>query len=109
MVKETDTMSHEWPIYVQDRKGNSIYLTQERWEHALDHPGMHGELLDQVLQTIRQGARKQDAYDLTKFKYTRRVVNLPMRYTHIVVVVKFSLHAGQPNNFVLTAYLVERW
>jgi len=102
----------EWPIFVQDRRERTIYLTQERWEHALDHPGMHDGLLDHVLETVRKGRRSQDPYDPTKFKYTRSFLNLPMSYTHIVVVVKFGWQEGEPsiaNNFVLTAYLVERW
>ncbi len=104
--------SRTWPIFVRDRKGYAIYLTLERWEHALDHPGMHEGLLDQVLETLRKGRRKQDHYDPTKFKYTRGLLNLPMSYTHIVVVVKFGWQEEEPitaNNFVLTAYLVERW
>jgi hypothetical protein len=102
----------KWPIFVQDRQDRTIYLTQERWEHALAHPGMHNELLDLVLETIRQGKRRQDHYDPAKFKYTRSFLNLPMSYTHVVVVVKFSWQEKEPpiaDNFVLTAYLVERW
>jgi len=104
--------NHIWPIFVQDRQGRSIYLTQERWEHALDHPGMDIGLLGQVLETLRTGRRRQDLYDHTKFKYTRSFSDLPMDYTHIVVVVKFGWRARDPhtiNNFCLTAYLVERW
>lgn len=98
-----------WPIFVRDRSGRVIYLTQERWGHALDHPGMHEGLLDQVLETLRKSKRRQDSYDPAKFRYTRGFLNLPMSYTHIVVVVKFGFQEGEPNNFVLTAYLVERW
>jgi len=58
-----------WPIFVQDRGGRPIYLTQERWAHALDHPGMNEELLDCVLATLSKGQRQQDAYDPAKFKY----------------------------------------
>jgi hypothetical protein len=50
--------SRVWPIFVQDREGRQIYLTQERWEHALDHPGMHEGLLVSVLETLRQARRK---------------------------------------------------
>lgn len=96
-----------WPIYVQDRKENKIYLTEERWEHALDHPGMHEDLLE----TLRKGERKQDIYDSAKFKYNHEFSNLPLSYTHLVVVVKFGWKGipEAPNNFVLTAYLIEKW
>ena len=103
--------SRAWPIFVQDREGHQIYLTQERWEHALDHPGMHEGLLESVLETLQQGRRKQDPYDPAKFKYTLGFASLPSPYTHIVVVVKCGWQgaSAEANNFVLTAYLVERW
>ncbi len=58
-----------WPIFVRDQKERSICLAQERWDHALDHPGMYEGLLDQVLETLRKGNRRQDSYDPAKFKY----------------------------------------
>jgi hypothetical protein len=104
--------SREWPAFVSDGAGRSLYITEERWHHALDHPGMHEGLFDVVLQTIRFGRRKQDAYDPAKYRYERAFQNLPGNYTHLVVVVKFGVTRDEPireNNFVLTAYLVERW
>jgi hypothetical protein len=103
--------SRVWPIFVQDRVGHQIYLTQERWEHALDHPGMHEDLLASVLGTLRQGRPEQDPYDPAKLKYTLGFASLPSPYTHIVVVVKYGWRgtSAEANNFVLTAYLVERW
>ena len=100
-----------WPIFVQDRQGHSIYLTRERWEHALDHPGMDKGLLEPVLETLRQGRRKQDSYDLSKYKYMYEFPDLPMSYTHIIVVVKFGWRdtPTEENNFVLTTYLIEKW
>lgn len=101
--------NHNFPILLQDRKGHSIYLSGERWSHALEHPGMSEELLPQVLETLREGNRKQDRYDPTKFKYIHEFFDLPMGYTHIVVVVKFSWKGQNANNFILTAYLIEKW
>jgi len=100
-----------WPVFIQDRGDRWIYLTCERWEHALCHPGMHEGLLDYVLDTLRKGKRKQDAYDAAKFKYTYNFSDLPLSYTHIAVVVKFAWHdiPDEANNFVLTAYLIEKW
>jgi hypothetical protein len=102
----------QWPIFIQDRQGRTIYLTRERWEHALDHPGVTEGLLDAVLLTIRTGRRKQDEFEPNKYKYSRPFDNLPLGYTHIVVVIKFGLTSDelpQENNFVLTAYLVRKW
>ena len=103
--------NHSWPIFMRDRRNSPIYLTGERWEHALDHPGMHTDLLELVLKTVRQGRSKQDAYDPTKRKYIHGFQDLLTPYTHIVVVVKFSWRddSSVPNNFILTAYLIEKW
>lgn len=101
----------DWPITVQDRDDRPIYLTAERWEHALEHPGMSNELLESVLDTVRKGVRKQDEYDPTKYKYSKAFSNLLLDYTHVVVVVKFGWQGDapeRPNNFVLTAYLVQK-
>jgi hypothetical protein len=61
--------NHPWPIFVEERQGHTIYLTSERWEHALDHPGMDEDMLEPVLNTLRFGRRKQDAYQPDKYKY----------------------------------------
>jgi hypothetical protein len=104
--------SQRWPIYIEDRAGYRIYLTEERWLHALDHPGMHPGLLEEVLETIRSARGQQDAYGPAKRRYSKSSDGLPEHYTHMVVVVKFGVTRGQPveeNNFVLTAYLIEKW
>jgi len=100
-----------WPIFVQDRWGHTIYLSWERWEHALGHPGMHEGVLADVIETLCKGSRKQDRYDPAKFKYVQSFPNLPMTYTHVEVVVKFGWQgiSATANNFVLTAYLIEKW
>jgi hypothetical protein len=102
----------KWPIFVRDKRGREIYLTRERWNHALDHPGMTERLLDYTLLTLKAGGRKQEALDPSKYKYRRRFEELPEDYTHIVVVVKFGIDPSDPskeNNFVLTAYLVREY
>ena len=102
----------KWPSFVKDRHGREIYLTEERWRHALDHPGMGERLLNSVLLTLKVGSRKQEALDPSKYKYRRRFEDLPEDYTHIVVVVKFgidSVDSSKENSFVLTAYLVKEY
>jgi len=105
-----DEFERRWPTFVRDRDGRLIYITEERWQHALDHPGMSDELLDVVLKTLRTSKRKQDKYEPAK--YSKPFADLPFDYTHVVVVVKFGVSPadpGQANNFVLTAYLVEKF
>lgn len=98
---------------VPDRWGNEIYLTDERWDHIVE---THDEMRDfraHLFVTIRTGDRRQDAFDPSKYKYTKRFPDLPEDFTHVVVMVKYAqLTIAQgverPNNFILTAYQVSR-
>jgi len=88
---------------VQDRYGNQIELTAERWNHVVTyHPELE-DCLEEVLETIRKGTRRQDALELDKYKYVKKFSSLPLDSTHIVAVIKMVR-----NNFVLTAYGIER-
>lgn len=94
---------------VQDRYGNEVFLTQERWEHILRYHAELTGLLDDLLETLRKGRRVQDPVDPRKYKYRRECAALPADYNTIVVVVKFSVHicadeGFAPNNFVVTAW-----
>ena len=66
---------------------------------------------ESILETVRQGRRRQDAYDTAKYKYIYEFPDLPLPYTHIAVVVKFGWRdsPAEVNNFVLTAYLIEKF
>jgi len=98
---------------VTDRWGNIVYLTEERWQHILE---THDEMLGyrtHLLETIRRGRRKQDRLDPGKYQYSMGFDDLPIGFTHVIVLVKFSWKAGPkggevPNHFVLTAYQVYR-
>lgn len=88
---------------VQDRYGNQIELTDERWRHIVTyHPELE-DLHEEVLETIRKGGRRQDPLEPEKYKYIRKFSGLPLDYTHIVTVVKMVR-----NHFVLTAYGIEK-
>ncbi len=99
---------------VQDRFGNSIYLTQERWEHITDpinHPEMEG-YEEELKETVRAGARKQDTLNPQKYRYSKEFSNLPADNTHIVAIVLFRLQESgvgeiESNNFIVTAYQKE--
>jgi len=88
---------------VQDRYGNKIYLTNERWEHIIkSHHQLNGHRAE-VLSTIRSGKRRQDPSVLGKFYY-KKPVRFLGRFSAIEVVVRFHWQEEQPNNFVVTAY-----
>jgi len=103
------TTGRRWMI--QDRLGNAIYLTQERWEHiiaAINHPEM-APFEGHLQETIRTGSRKQDLLNPQKYRYTKRFDDLFGNNTHLVVIVlfRFSQHeSGElaANNYVVTAY-----
>lgn len=89
---------------VQDRFGNEIYLTEERWEHIQER---HDELagrLDDLLDTLRCGERKQESLDPQQYRYRRAYEDLLYGFNHIVAIVVFRYDAGKSNNFVVTAW-----
>lgn len=99
---------------VQDRSGNSIYLTQERWEHiteTINHPEME-DFEEELKETVKTGSRQQDSLNLQKYRYSKKFDNLPASNTHIVAIVLFKLQEeaiGEiiSNNFIVTAYQKE--
>jgi hypothetical protein len=93
----------------EDRQGNPIYLTEERWEHIVDR---HQEMRmheEDLKKCIRHGSRKQDSLNPQKYKYTKHFPGLPGRNNVIVGVVLFKFRETETgevvrNNFLATAY-----
>jgi hypothetical protein len=106
------TNSKCWSI--QDRYGNEIYLTQERWEHIIDlinHPEMT-EYEEHLRETIRSGTRRQDPLNPQKYRYMTAFDDLAEDNTHIIAIVLFRFGADDvgkpiPNNYIVTAYQKE--
>ena len=106
------TAGRRWIVH--DRYGNEIYLTHERWEHIVDpinHPEMT-ECEEQLKETIRTGARKQDQLNPRKYRYSKAFDRLAEDNTHIIAIVLFGFgenEAGRPvaNNYITTAYQKE--
>jgi hypothetical protein len=101
---------------VQDRYGNPIYLTQERWEHIIaetNHPEM--EVYEEYLKTtIQKGKRRQEALNPRKYRYSHPFDDLPDDVNHIVAIILFGFDVdahGQtvPNNFVATVFFKHIW
>ena len=90
---------------IQDRNGNFVYLTDERWKHIIKSHHQLTGLREAVLSTIRSGKRKQDQLLVDKYYYTKTFPGLfKRRFAGIKVVVVFRRQNGQPNNYVVTAY-----
>lgn len=100
---------HKWTV--QDRYGNIVYMTAERWQHALEKRPWLADYLKEAVDTLRLGRRKQDPLRPEKYKYYLRCDDLLPEYNHIVVVVLFGERPdeqGQPiaNNYVTNVWAV---
>jgi len=96
---------------VQDRYGNSIYLTHERWEHIVRETN-HPEIEDYetyLKTTLKKGRRKQEPLNPLKYRYSMFFNDLPDDVNTVAVIVVFAFdmddrgHAS-PNNHVATAF-----
>ena len=70
----TNASAEYWEIY--DRYGNKIYMTAERWQHALESRPWLADYHNEVLMTIQRGRRKQDPLKPHKYKYYRHCDDL---------------------------------
>jgi hypothetical protein len=107
-----DMAGQRWTV--QDRYGNTVYLTAERWQHILESRPELELHFDHVLDTLRTGERKQDALIPNKYRYSKHFDVLLPENTHLVVVVIFQTRLdtqGQyvPNNFVVTGWATYIW
>lgn len=108
------TAGRRWTV--QDRDGNQVYLTNERWEHIID-PINHPEMIDyeeHLKDVIRSGRRKQDPLNSQKYRYSQAFNDLVEDNTHIVAIVLFRFSEGEdgkpiPNNYTVTAYQKAVW
>ena len=94
---------------VQDRYGNTIYLTEERWHHILATRPELEPLLDKLLETIRIGRRKQDTLIPNKYRYFKQFNELLPENNHLIAIVIFKTQIDErgnyvPNNFVITGW-----
>jgi len=102
--------SKRWTV--QDRDGNPIYLTEERWPHIIkanNHPEM-ADYEDHLKAAIRTGRRRQEALDPRKYRYVQLFDDLPVGFNHIVGIVLFGFDVNAqgetvPNNFIATAFM----
>lgn len=101
---------------VHDRRGNPIYLTQERWEHIVNENN-HPEILDYeeyLRLTLKRGRRRQEPLNPRKYRYAHPFNDLPDDVNHIVVIVLFGYDIDEdgrtiPNNYVATAFFKHIW
>ena len=100
-------MDESWEV--RDRYGNSIYMTAERWNHALEKRPWLDDLFDDALDTIRNGRRRQDPLNPQKYKYYRPCSDLEPEYNNIVVVVLFKKRVDEAGRMLANNYVVSVW
>ena len=87
--------------FVRDKKGNLIYLTDERWRHIIE---FHPEMLNfksHIFAAIKAGKRKQDPIDPTIYTYYNGFDDLEKGFNYVVVIVKFGFtEFFESNNFI---------
>jgi hypothetical protein len=96
---------------VEDRDGNPVYLTEERWRHIID-PSNHPEVVsfeEHLKTTIKKGRRRQEPLNPRKYRYIHEFDDLPDGMSHIVAIVLFGYSVGEndsfiQNNFIATAF-----
>jgi hypothetical protein len=100
--------STRWDVY--ERYGNQVYMTEERWQHALEKRPWLADYLEDVLATIRRGRREQDALNPRKYKYYWPCPALLPEFNHLVVVILFGQNGSNgttaPNNYVTNVWAV---
>ncbi len=100
----------KWTI--QDRYGNNIYFTEERWEHILESRPELEPYFDLFLEVLHTGRRKQDALIPNEYRYYKWFDNLLPGNNHLVLIVIFKIQLDEhgqyvPNNFVVTGWAKE--
>lgn len=101
---------------VEDKDGNPIYLTEERWRHIID-AGNYPELADykeHLKRTIKRGHRRQEPLNPRKYRYVSPFNDLPDDSNYIVTIALFGFDVDEngnitPNNYVTTAFFKHIW
>lgn len=88
---------------IRDKRGNIIYLTDERWEHILENHSDLDSHRDKVISTIRSGKRTQDPLLPDKFYYNKKFLQFLDEYDEIEVVVISRWQKNKSNQFIVTA------
>lgn len=94
---------------VQDRYGNAIYFTEERWQHILESRPELEPYFELFLEAIRTGRRKQDVLLPNEYRYVKQFDELKPGNNHLVVIVIFKSSLDEygrysTNNFVVTGW-----
>ncbi|HRJ42571.1 MAG: hypothetical protein KJZ86_13220 [Caldilineaceae bacterium] len=105
-------LASELPIpkwTVQDRYGNYIYFTGERWQHILESRPELGPHFDLFLETLRRGRRQQDSLIPNEYRYYQPFDELLPENSHLVVIVVFKRELNDDGEYIENNFVVTGW
>lgn len=94
---------------VQDRYGNTIYLTEERWNHILESRPELEPFLEQFLATISSGRRREEALAPNEYRYYKQFDELMPDNNHLIVKVVFRTRVDESGNYTANNFVVTGW
>ena len=98
---------HKWIL--QDRYGNTIYFTEERWLHILESRPWLEPFFDLFLETVRKGRRHQDSLIQNSYQYYCKFDELLPENTHLIVVVIFKRQPDKSGEYISNNFVVAGW
>ena len=94
---------------VRDRFGNTIYLTEERWQHILESRPELKPFLSEFLETIETGRRKQDPLKPNEYRYFKQFNILLPQNDHLIAIVIFKTSLDENGNYIFNNFVVTGW
>lgn len=94
---------------VEDRFGNTIYFTEERWRHILESRPELKPFFDQFLETLRAGRRQQDPLAPNEYRYYKKFDALLPENNHLIVIVVFRTRLDEYGKYVSNNFVITGW
>lgn len=94
---------------VQDRYGNTIYITEERWLHILESRPELASHFDLFLETLQTGRRRQDPLIPNKYRYYKQFDELLPENNHLILVVTFKMQPDAHGTYVANNFVITGW
>ena len=94
---------------VQDRYGNEIYLTEERWQHILASRPELEPHFEKFLETLRTGRRKQDPLAINEYRYFKQFDELLPENSHLILIVIFKIVPDEHGHYIHNNFVVTGW
>ena len=94
---------------VQDRYGNAIYFTEERWQHILESRPELEPYFELFLETLRTGRRQQDRVVPNEYRYYKSFDELQPENSHLIMIVIFKRQIDDHGKYIANNFVVTGW